>query len=144
MDVTDGHPVFEPTLTPWKKCPEPGVEGFDFDYSPSEVRLRWGTAVRVIRSGRCIFGLNREDDLVAVGLIDMTGPEFGKLRLGVGPSLRGVPVSQLQDWQLSAVHAVLSEQLAGIWGPGTTEAFVETTQHANDVAREIERRRGSR
>jgi hypothetical protein len=146
-DVREGPPVFEPTLTPWKKCPEPGVEGFDFDYSPTEVRLHWGSAVRAVRSGRCMFGLNGADELVSVGLIEMTGAEFGKLRLQVGESLRGVPVSHLQDWQLTALLEVGREQLDAPWYPGpkaTDPNFIAMTGRVHELEIEIERRRGSR
>jgi hypothetical protein len=142
--VTEGHPIFEPTLTPWKKCPEPGLESFDFDFSPSEVKLHWGMAVRAVRSGRCMFGLDAKDDLVAVGLVGMTEREYGKLRLGVGESVRDVPVSQLQDWQLVALLDLAREQLDGVWSPGTEPAFVQLTAHATEIEREIERRRNLR
>jgi hypothetical protein len=146
-NVSDGHPVFEPTLQPWKVCPDPGVEEFAFDYSPTEIMLHWGTAVRSIRSGRCMFGLDANDDLVSVGVIDVTEAEYGRLRLAVGADVRGVPVSQLQDWQLAALQDVVREQLGAHWTPGPKarhRAFVELTQHANDIEREMERRRDSR
>jgi hypothetical protein len=94
-----------------------------------------------------MFGLDVKDELVSVGVIEMTEAEHGRLRLGVGENLRDVPVSLLQDWQLAALQDVVREQLGCAWHPGPKEsdpAFLELAQRANDIEREIERRRSSR
>ena len=94
-----------------------------------------------------MFGLNEGDELVSVGLINLTEAEYGKLRLGVGEGLWDLPVSQLQDWQLVALLDLAREQLDAPWYPGPKEtepAFVQLTQRANHIEREIEKRRDSR
>lgn len=146
-NMTEGHPVFEPTLPPWKVCPELGVEGFGFDYSPTEIRLHWGAAARSIRSGRCMFGLNEGDELVSVGLTNMTEDEYGTLRVGLGKPLFEKPASQLLDWQLSAHLAGCREQRDSSLAQNVSlsdATFVMLDRRVRDLEREIERRRGSR
>ena len=87
------------------------------------------------------------DELVSVGLVDMTDAEHGLLRLGVGEGVRDVPVTQFADWQLAAVHSVLSEQIAAPWAPGPKESdpkFLLMQRRANEIAREMEKRRSAR
>lgn len=146
-DAAVGHPVFEHTLPPWKKHSEPDLEQFVFEYSPIDIKLHWGSEVRALRSGRCMFGFNANDELVSVGVTHMNTAEYGRVRLSRGEATSDVPASRLHDWQLDALLDVMREQLASPWVPEPSPrdpAFVALTDRVNEIEREIERRRGPR
>jgi hypothetical protein len=84
VPVSMGHPVFEHDHKPFKVHWDPERQAIAFEYTASEVKIHWGVESRALRSGRCIFGLDARDDLVSVGITDMTPRECEKLRRGVG------------------------------------------------------------
>lgn len=69
----------------------------------------------------------------------MTEDEFGLLRLNV-EGVRDVPYTEFPEWQLSAVRAVLREQIGGLWQTGTEAVLAEIKQRVSEIEREIARR----
>ena len=73
----EGHPVFElrdfPPDDPYFDAPD--VATFDFLHSPGSIKLSWGRETTVVVDGRCRFGLDGAENLVAIGLDGLTTEE---------------------------------------------------------------------
>lgn len=75
--LREGHPVFDlrgfPSDDPYFDAPD--VTTFEFLHSARSIKLRWGREATVVADGRCRFGFDEADSLVALGLDGLTAEE---------------------------------------------------------------------
>ena len=75
--VREGHPVVDLGSFPADETyfDAQDATSFEFRHSPRSIRLSWGRAEMVVADGRCRFGFDSADDLVAIGIDGLTAPE---------------------------------------------------------------------
>ncbi len=85
QSVESGHPRIAVVGPEWKVIPDPMLQSFVVDYSRTDVKLRWGTDTKRLRSGRCMFGLDEVGWLVSVGVVDLDSREHAVLCRALAP-----------------------------------------------------------
>lgn len=82
--AVEGHPVFAHSFAPWEHCISRELTTFVFEHSHAELKIHWGVESRALRSGRCMFGFDANDELVAIGVTEIEPREREDLLIGIG------------------------------------------------------------